>query len=582
MKNYKMKFPFKLIWKLSLSSIQSQAVIPYALRLNLVMLKSVFTRIGLTIVIVLFGYTVCGQQISTVAGKDEPGFFGDGGLATDARLEGPWGVAVDVKGDVFIADDQNTRIRRVDAVTGIISTYAGTGVFGYNGDGFSAITAQLHNPRGICFDNSGGLLIADYGNHRIRRIDTSTNIITTVAGSGNQGFFGDGGSALQAQLDHPIAVSVDDIGNIYITDQRNHRIRKVDTNGIIYSIAGGGNVLGDNGLATSAKLFYPNEVVVDKNGNIFIADGDHYRIRKVDSSGIITTIAGTGVWALDIYDGPALQVKIAKPFGLAIDFDGNILFSESTGQTIRKLDFATDSIKKIAGTGFFGYSGDGGDPLLAQLDGPSPLYLDTQGNIFFGEVGSNVVRKISGLTGSAPLPIELLQFDVRCVDPGVELKWKTRTEINNDYFSIERSTDGENWETISVKEGAGNSNILLRYSCLDDNPGLGWNYYRLRQTDFNGEFTLYSAQAVNCLRSAYPDLTLYPNPSKDMVEIKSENRLIRSITFINQTGHRVSHLQNLETLSLKLNLTSWSPGVYSVLIDGEGFFRTERLILISH
>ena len=229
--------------------------------------------------------------ITTIAGTGSRGFTGDGGPAAEARLSFPRGVAVDAAGNLYIADFENHRVRRVDP-SGTITTFAGGG--DALGDGGPAVQARLGLPDGLAVDAAGNLYIADIV-ARIRRVDPS-GTISTIAGTGERGFAGDGGPASEARLNHPAGVAVDDAGNLYIVDKQNLRIRRVDSSGRITTVAGSGEegFAGDGGPAVEAKLNYPAGVAVDAAGNLYIADFQNNRIRKVDPSGIITTIAGTG------------------------------------------------------------------------------------------------------------------------------------------------------------------------------------------------------------------------------------------------------------------------------------------------
>ena len=213
--------------------------------------------------------------ITTIAGNGIAGYSGDGGLATNAELNNPYGVAVDSNGNIYIADTNNNRIRKVNSTTGIITTIAGNGTAGYSGDGGLATNAELYYPYGVAVDSNGNIYIADTYNNRIRKVNSTTGIITTIAGNGTAGYSGDGGPATNAQLNYPYGVAVDSSGNIYIADTDNNRIRKVNsTTGIITTIAGNGNpgYSGDGGPATNAELYDPSGVAVDSNGNIYIAD----------------------------------------------------------------------------------------------------------------------------------------------------------------------------------------------------------------------------------------------------------------------------------------------------------------------
>jgi trimeric autotransporter adhesin len=219
-----------------------------------------------------------------VAGTGSYGYSGDGGIATSAKLSYPGGVAIDASGNIYIVDTGNSRIRMVTKSTGIISTVAGTGSYGYRGDGGIATSASLNFPRGVAIDASGNLYIADTDNNRIRMVTKSTGIISTVAGTGSSGYSGDGGLATSAALNYPRGVAIDASANIYIADFYNYRIRMVTkSTGIISTVAGTGSsgYSGDGGLATSAALNYPYGVAIDASGNIYIADTHNHRIRML-------------------------------------------------------------------------------------------------------------------------------------------------------------------------------------------------------------------------------------------------------------------------------------------------------------
>jgi sugar lactone lactonase YvrE len=221
--------------------------------------------------------------ITTVAGIGTSGYSGDGGLATTAKLNFPVSLALDSFGNLYIADYFNNAIRKVDA-TGIISTVAGNGTQGYSGDGGLAISAKLYGPAGIAVDAAGNLYIAEEVNNTIRKVTAVTGIITTVAGNGNPGYTGDGGLATSSRLNSPVGVTVDIAGNLFISDYGNNVIREVAaTTGIITTMVGNGarGYSGDNGSATSASLNGPNDVVVDNIGNLFIADTYNRVVRKV-------------------------------------------------------------------------------------------------------------------------------------------------------------------------------------------------------------------------------------------------------------------------------------------------------------
>ena len=429
--------------------------------------------------------------IITIAGTGEFGFSGDGGQAVEAELRNPYGVAVDSAGNVYIADTGNQRIRKVDS-TGTITTIAGTGEFGFSGDGGPAAAARLAFPDGVAVDSAGNLYIADTGNRRIRKLtpgggstppnptgpavtlpgkppaptvsaatpnsltvewmepentgpaitdydvqyreggsggftdaqhegtaltatltglspDTVYEVqvrarnatgtgawsesgegrtspqesgegrtspqqtITTIAGTGRFGFSGDGGPAVEAELYNPAGVAVDSAGNVYIADSRTDRIRKVDSTGTITTIAGTGRFgfSGDGGPAVEAELFNPAGVAVDSAGNVYIADSWNQRIRKIDSTGTITTIAGTGEFGFSGDGGQAVEAEdLRNPRGVAVDSAGNVYIADVSDHRIRKVD-STGTITTIAGTGRFGFSGDGGPAVEAELYNPA-------------------------------------------------------------------------------------------------------------------------------------------------------------------------------------------------------------------
>jgi sugar lactone lactonase YvrE len=265
--------------------------------------------------------------ITTVAGTGKEGFSGDGGPAIKARLDFPSAVAVDRDGNLYISDGFNYRIRKVDK-DGIITTFAGTGERGYSGDGGPATSANLTEPSQLTFDARGNLYFVDYTS--VRKIDPS-GTITTVAGTGELGFSGDGGPATEARFEAN-DLALDGDGNMYIADTENNRIRKVDKEGIIHTVAGTGKegYSGDGGPATKAALNLPTGIALDGEGNLFIACHHNSRVRKVDKNGTITTFAGTGEWGFNREKGPATKVMLNQPWGLFVDDDSGVLYIPDT------------------------------------------------------------------------------------------------------------------------------------------------------------------------------------------------------------------------------------------------------------
>lgn len=348
-----------------------------------------FTVLGAT-------FTSLPGIINTIAGNGSTLYSGDGGQATNA---GFWGndVAVDTIGNVYIADFANNRIRKVDT-NGVITTIAGNGTAGFSGDGGSATIANLNGPYGVAVDLAGNIYIADNGNNRIRKVSVS-GIITTVAGNGSPTFSGDGGPATSAG-GTAIRVAVDAIGNIYIVDINNARIRKVNTSGTITTLAGTGThgFNGDGGSATSAQLNSPASVAVAA-GNIYIADKNNNRIRKVDSNGIITTVAGIGTQGYSGDFGPATSAELATPLHVAVDATGNIYIADFTNQRVRLVDL-NGTIITVAGSGSSLFMGDGGQAISSGLRNPLSVAVASAGDFYVIDDHARI-REIS-VTTSVP------------------------------------------------------------------------------------------------------------------------------------------------------------------------------------
>jgi len=350
--------------------------------------------------------SVTTKDITTAAGNGSEGYSGDYGLAIDASLKKPHGVCAyesPAPAYLYIADPSNYRIRKVDLKEGFLTSAAGTIWSGYNGDNILATWARLNYPFGVHLDASGNLFIADTYNHRIRKVNAKTGIITTVAGTGSKGFSGDGGPATSARLRYPFSVYVDSAGNIYIADTYNYRIRKVDgQTQIITTVVGDGSAKfrGDGGLAIDASIMKSYDVAVDKEGNLYIADTHSHCIRKVDAStGIIDTVVGQGTNAGSAGDGGlATEALLNTPTGVYVDASGNIYVTDTKNDVVRKVDATTKIINTVAGNGTTGFSGDGGLATQARLDYPEGVWVDSSGNIFIVDTDNCRVRMVDGTT----------------------------------------------------------------------------------------------------------------------------------------------------------------------------------------
>jgi sugar lactone lactonase YvrE len=342
------------------------------------------------------------QIISTVAGDNNLGFSGDGNAAITAELDNPSGVVHDNAGNLYIVDQGNNRIRKVNA-SGVISTIAGNGPSGsagsYGGDGGQATAAELNGPTCVAFDALGNMYIADAGNNRIRMVNAS-GVISTVVGTGTAGFSGDGSAAPTAELKHPTGIAI--VGTTaYIADYSNNRIRMVNSSGIISTIAGNGTAgaTGDAGQATAAELNGPAAVTVDASGNIYIADLTNNRIRKINASGVISTYAGTGTLGSTGDGGQATAAELGLPSGIAVDAAGNLYIADFNNNKIRKVS-AGGIIATIAGTGVAFYSGDGSLATAARLSAPRGVAFDNSGNMYIADDDNNVIRMVTNVAAA--------------------------------------------------------------------------------------------------------------------------------------------------------------------------------------
>jgi len=331
------------------------------------------------------------------------GFSGDGGPASSAQLYNPRAIGFDRFGNAYIADTLNHRIRRIDPA-GTITTVAGNGIEGFGGDGGPAVQAALNQPHGVAVDSGGNLYIADSGNDRIRRVDRQ-GVIVTVAGNGTPGAHGDDGPARAATVKDPKAIVI--VGDVlFFADSGNNRVRQIDLrSGVISTVAGvtraGSD--GDGGPAIRAALNSPRGLWVTPGGTVYIADTDNHRVRRVDTRGTITTVAGNGVAASAGDGGPATQASLFEPRGIAADSAGNVYIAEEIGQRIRRID-RSGKIVTLAGNGVAGFGGDGGLANQAQFDHIRALSLDSRANLWIADTYNNRVRVISSPASATPGP----------------------------------------------------------------------------------------------------------------------------------------------------------------------------------
>ena len=332
-------------------------------------------------------------NIATAASTGIAGYTGDNGQATSAQLSDPFAVAFDGNGNLYITDVLNNVVRKVTPA-GVISTVAGNGTRGYAGDGGLATSAELNEPTGVAVGSNGDVFISDFWNSRIRKV-TSAGIITTVVGNGTRGYGGDGGPATSGELYYPYEIALDAVGDLYIADEGNSRIRMVSPAGILTTVAGNGTqgFSGDGGQAVNGGLFFPQGVAVDASGDLYIADLYNFRVRKVTPAGIISTAVGTGTSGHAGDGGLASNAQIGYPRGVTLDGAGNLYVSDSSNALIHRVTSA-GIISTVVGNGFTTYSGDGGPAITAGLS-PFGITVEPGGSFFIADFSNNRIRKVT-------------------------------------------------------------------------------------------------------------------------------------------------------------------------------------------
>jgi DNA-binding beta-propeller fold protein YncE len=355
---------------------------------------SIFFGSSLT---VTFGAEPAAGTIVTFAGTGEKGYSGDGGPAAQAKLNNPFDVALDGKGNLFFSDTFNHCIRRVDAKTGIISTVAGCGEKGYSGDGGPAMKAKLDEPYGVELDKEGNLYIVDRLNYCVRRVNAS-GTIETIAGTGKAGSGGDGGPAREAMFKEPNGIALDGKGNLYVADVADQRVRVADLRtGTIRTFCGTGKKSsnGNGGPIEQATLFGPRAVAVGPDGNIYIVEREGNSVRRADpKTGMIDAFAGTGKKGYTGDGGPAPEANFNGPKEIDVDANGNVYVVDTENHAIRKIDARTKMISTIAGTGKLGSAGDGGLATKGMLARPHGVVVARDGAIYIGDTQNHKIRLV--------------------------------------------------------------------------------------------------------------------------------------------------------------------------------------------
>jgi sugar lactone lactonase YvrE len=531
------------------------------------------------------------QIITTIAGNGGYGFTGDGVPATSTRLYTPAGIQVDKAGNVYFADEGNARIRMIN-VSGYITTIAGNGSNTYSGDGGPGTSASVNDVVSVVQDALGNFYISSNGGNTdpnvIRKLDPAGNI-TTIAGHGIFGYTGDGGPATAAQFYGNYQIALDPAGNLYVADQNNHRVRKINTSNTITTFAGNGTpgFSGDGGPATTAELRNPTGVATDENGNIFFSELGNGRIRKIDASGIITTIAGNGTFGYSGDGGPATAAELNQPCQVATDKSGNVFFADARNYRIRKID-AAGIITTVVGNGTCGFSGDGGPAYLAEICNAVGVAVDGQGNLYIGDGFNNRIRKVANnnhgplfngghaqvLTvceNSTSLVDSLLK--ATDIDTGQEIKWSV----------ISAPVHGTALAAFSsVSTGS-----VLFTTGLSYAPATGYvgtDSFKVRVTDgYLSDTTTIHVTVLFCplgeqtlVDARGEEISTYPNPVHNELTVTSGEK-INTITITNLIGQTV-YTNEYNACKVTVNVSNFANGLYYITIRGEKGTKVQKFV----
>ncbi len=338
------------------------------------------------------------EKVETVAGTGQPEDNGAAGPATRTNIGDPFGVEIGPDGALYITEVRNHRVRRLDLKTGRLTTVAGTGKKGYSGDGGPATEAELNEPYEVRFDRAGNMYFVEMQNHIVRRVDGRTGTITTIAGTGEAGFAGDGGPAIKAQFHRPHSIALDGRGNLYVADIGNHRIRRIDLKtGLVESVAGNEQrqLPRDGQIARGQPVLGPRALYID-NGTLWIALREGHSVWRMElDEGRWQHVAGSGKQGYSGDGGSAKRATFNGPKGIAVGPDGNVYVVDTENQVIRKIDLARGRVSTVAGNGKRGGAGDGGAATAAELDRPHGICLGPDGSIYIGDTLNHRVRRVA-------------------------------------------------------------------------------------------------------------------------------------------------------------------------------------------
>ncbi len=527
----------------------------------------------IVVLLVLSINTKC-QIINTIAGTGVVANTGDGGPASAAALNYPSGITFDLDGNLYIAmGNSGHRIRKISPV-GIITTIVGTGSAGYSGDGGLATNALMKNPQDVAVDTAGNIFIAETQSHVIRRVDAVTGIITTVAGIGVDGFNGDGGPASVAQLSNPNALCFDKFGNMFIGDHGNYRVRKVTPAGIISTFAGNGNpfFFSDYGLADTSAISGAYGLCADDTGNLYIADG-YARVRKVNMSGIISTFAGTTNGSSGD-EGPATSAQIV-PIRVKFDQAHKLYIAESAGfNKVRVVD-ASGIIHTVAGNGASTFSGDGGPATAASVYYAAGIAIDACGSLYISDLNARRIRKVT-YPPILTTPTITLNSSISSAPPGTSVTINATITNAGSSYIIHWLNKGVEFTTTTVPsvtytKVVGTDTITARvvstatYGCYDSTTSSGW---------------VVTASGVGTspgLSEGEEVLRMWPIPTKDVLHI-DDVAVLSSYRIYNIVGLLMGSGELKEGGNV-IDVRELPAGMYVVEVSGNNGVRVVRKVI---
>ncbi len=516
----------------------------------------------------LFPLFTNAQIVKTIAGNGIAGYTGDGSAATAAAINDPSGVVFDPSGNLYMSDFNNHVVRKI-SVSGIITTIAGTGTAGYTGDGGAASVAKINGPVNLAFDGSGNLYIADINSNVVRKISAS-GIISTIAGTGVSGYSGDGGAATVANLNRPSGLAADGTGNLYIADCSNNAIRKVSVTGIIttYAGTGGSGSSGDGGPATTAHVFQPFGVAADPAGNVYVAESPSNKVRKITPAGIISTFAGTGVSGFSGDGAAATVALLSNPAGVATDNAGNVYIADQFNYRIRKVSSA-GIITTIIGDGTPGYTGDGGPAIAAEINYNNTLTFDASWDLCFSDNLNNRVRIISNCTNAITT-----QPKHDTVFAGKGAIYSVSTSMSSPVYQWQENpgTGFVNLANVWPFSGVTTNTLTIIYA----GTSLNTTHYRCvisngsSCTDTSSSAILIVKPGAGIKQLSAESIHVFPNPADDKIVIELPFQYCEgSIQLINGPGQILME-QKVSNPITNLNLGKLPSGMYIIKYQYNG------------